>query len=153
MLLNCGLARPFEASHFLWVIVVVCERSVHVSHIEIMTISDRSGIELAILDLLFDESDRDSPPFEVRLVVYLADDPSRHLAHAVFLDAITLEHQGDAERARNSHDRANPPEVPFRFTTAIYVRETDIEAWLDLWNQKNKTDTSVTSDTLYRRDK
>ena len=98
MLLNCGLARPFEASHFLGMIVIVCECSVDVSHIQIVPVSNRARIEVAILDLFFDESDRYSPPLEMRLVVHLSDDPSCYLAHTVFLDGIILEHQADVER-------------------------------------------------------
>lgn len=89
-----GLSLAFDSTHLLGMVMVVGECPVDISHIQIMAISDRSWIEFPLFDLFFDELNRNSSAFEMRLVVEFPHDTSRDLTHTADYVAILLERLG-----------------------------------------------------------
>jgi len=69
VILDCFLALAFDRTHLFRVIVVVRERSIDISHVDVVTVGDCPRFEAATLDLRFDELDRDTSAFEVWLIV------------------------------------------------------------------------------------
>jgi hypothetical protein len=88
---NCRLALAFDFTHFLGMVVVVRERSVDISHVEIVAVGDRPRIQSPFLNLFFDELNGNSPAFEMWLVVKLLHNTPRHLTHTEHYAATTLE--------------------------------------------------------------
>ena len=81
----------FDLTHLLGMVMVVRERPVDISYVEIVTIGDRPRIQSPFFDLFFDELNGDPPAFEMWLVVEFLHDTSCHLAHTRHYIATILE--------------------------------------------------------------
>jgi hypothetical protein len=91
---DCRLPLAFDLTHLLGMIVVVRERPVDISHVEIVTISDRPRGQSSFFDLFFDELNGDPPALEMWLVVEFLHDTPFHLAHTEHYAATVLERLG-----------------------------------------------------------
>ena len=58
--------------------------SIDIGYVDIVSASDRTRIEAPLFDLFFEELYRYPSAFDLGLVVYLANDSARHLAHIPF---------------------------------------------------------------------
>jgi hypothetical protein len=69
VILDCRLALPFDGAHLFRVVVVIRERSIDVSNVDLVTVGDRPRFEATVFDQRFDELDSDPSAFEMWLVV------------------------------------------------------------------------------------
>lgn len=85
LFLDPVLALVFDPPHLHRIVVIVGQCPVDNSHIEVVTIRDRSRGKTAVLDLCFGELDGNTPPLEVQFVVTVPDGATRRLTHQLSL--------------------------------------------------------------------
>ena len=84
----------FESPHLFGMVVVIRQRPIDVRNRNLVAIGHCPGREAPILDLRFDELDRDATPLQMWLIVQFLDDGPCHLAHTITNGRPVLERPG-----------------------------------------------------------